>query len=439
MEDCQSLKELILAIVALSAKCKNEKSTLLVGKCADFCVHLIQYLEENPSTAVNAVDDFLRAVSDLDSFDYNTEASLTNAEERVNESITTLKASHPSLKDIKKRACRGLPGAVVSVLDISIPVITVLKDAVEIIGAVPFLKPVVAAILVMSQAARQTQSNFNEMLSLSSTAGEFALSIVERCSASQELPPNLDDAVKKLESQLRGIASRCQEMSQKSFITCFFQTAAFKEDLDELRRSLDIAIQEFQSVTLINIQDALQRIADALNRAASNIESGRLKELPTHPEMSGKPDEYLVESRTPNVEEICEWIAGSSELVLCIHGTAGVGKSTLAIHLSKEFRVAGRLAGFTFLGAFPTGLYGPVEIVKMLAHEIGLIHPRAIPKILVAMQECHGTSLETHLQKYILEPLQSLNHPHPLVIVVDALDEWHDHPTFVSALAYLNS
>ncbi len=32
--------------------------------------------------------------------------------------------------------------------------ITVLKDAVEIIGAVPFLKPVLAAVLVMFQAAR---------------------------------------------------------------------------------------------------------------------------------------------------------------------------------------------------------------------------------------------------------------------------------------------
>jgi tetratricopeptide (TPR) repeat protein len=149
--------------------------------------------------------------------------------------------------------------------------------------------------------------------------------------------------------------------------------------------------------------------------------------------------EYLVESRTPDVEEICEWIENSSELLLCIHGTAGVGKSTLAGHLSKELRAAGRLAGLVFLGAFPTDTSGPETIIKMLAHEIGSIHPRAIPKILEAMQECYATSLETHLQKYILEPLQSLNHPHPLVIIVDALDEWRDRPKFIHALAYLNS
>ncbi|KAJ2918702.1 hypothetical protein MD484_g1685, partial [Candolleomyces efflorescens] len=74
----------------------------------------------------------------------------------------------------------------------------------------------------------------------------------------------------------------------------------------------------------------------------------------------------------------------------------------------------------------------------MLAHEIGRIHSRAIPKISAAIEECHTTSLNNHLQKYILEPLQSLGHPHPLVIIVDALDEWGHHPKFIQALGYLN-
>ncbi|KAJ2933740.1 hypothetical protein H1R20_g3355, partial [Candolleomyces eurysporus] len=75
----------------------------------------------------------------------------------------------------------------------------------------------------------------------------------------------------------------------------------------------------------------------------------------------------------------------------------------------------------------------------MIAHEIGSIHPRAIPKIVEAMDQCHATSLENHLQKYILEPLQSLDHPQPFIIIIDAMDEWRDHPTFIKALAHLNS
>ncbi|KAJ2934657.1 hypothetical protein H1R20_g2438, partial [Candolleomyces eurysporus] len=75
----------------------------------------------------------------------------------------------------------------------------------------------------------------------------------------------------------------------------------------------------------------------------------------------------------------------------------------------------------------------------MTAREIGSIHPRAIPKIVEAIDQCHGTSLENHLHKYILEPLRSLSHPQPLIIIIDAMDEWRDHPTFINALAHLNS
>ncbi|KAJ2921845.1 hypothetical protein H1R20_g15243, partial [Candolleomyces eurysporus] len=75
----------------------------------------------------------------------------------------------------------------------------------------------------------------------------------------------------------------------------------------------------------------------------------------------------------------------------------------------------------------------------MIAHEIGSIHPQAIPKIVEAMDQCHRTSLQNHLRKYILEPLQSLNQPLTLIIIIDAMDEWRHHPTFIKALALLNS
>ncbi|KAJ2922213.1 hypothetical protein H1R20_g14885, partial [Candolleomyces eurysporus] len=155
--------------------------------------------------------------------------------------------------------------------------------------------------------------------------------------------------------------------------------------------------------------------------------------------MGRKWAEYLPDSRKLDVENVCKTESTSNNLVLCIHGPAGIGKSTLARHLSDKFRSAGRLAGFAFLGAFSTQMLGPEAIVKMIAREIGSIHPRAIPKIVEAMDQCHSTSLENHLQKYILEPLRSLSNPQPLIIIIDAMDEWQDHAAFIEALALLNS
>ncbi|KAJ2919894.1 hypothetical protein MD484_g617, partial [Candolleomyces efflorescens] len=154
--------------------------------------------------------------------------------------------------------------------------------------------------------------------------------------------------------------------------------------------------------------------------------------------MSGKQTEYIPNSRQPEVDELCKLESSGNELVLCIYGPAGIGKSTLAAHLSDELRSSGRLAASIFLGAFPTDSCGPATIIKMIAHEIGSIHPGAISTIVEAMERCHGTSLETHLQHYILEPLQSLGSPRPFVVIVDAMDEWKDSPAFLEALASLN-
>ncbi|KAJ2926436.1 hypothetical protein H1R20_g10658, partial [Candolleomyces eurysporus] len=155
--------------------------------------------------------------------------------------------------------------------------------------------------------------------------------------------------------------------------------------------------------------------------------------------MSRTRVEYLPNSRKPDVDRLCEQELNSAILVLCIHGPAGIGKTSLAGHLSDEFRLAGRLAASIFISAIRMESLDPETIIKMVAHEIGCIHPRAIPKIVEAMDQCHGTSLENHLQKYILEPLRSLGHPQPLIIIMDAMDEWPDHPTFTKALAFLNS
>ena len=101
------------------------------------------------------------------------------------------------------------------------------------------------------------------MRSLSAAAGDFVLGVVERCYSFQDLPPNLADAIEKLEryespspsvhceltlvnSRLSTITSECRRMSGKSFISCLLQNATFKAELDGLKGLLQSAIQEFQ-------------------------------------------------------------------------------------------------------------------------------------------------------------------------------------------------
>ncbi|RXW13978.1 hypothetical protein EST38_g11877 [Candolleomyces aberdarensis] len=52
----------------------------------------------------------------------------------------------------------------------------------------------------------------------------------------------------------------------------------------------------------------------------------------------------LPDNRKPDVDELCEQESSGTDLVLCIHGAAGIGKSTLAGYLSDNFRSKDRHA-----------------------------------------------------------------------------------------------
>ncbi|RXW24470.1 hypothetical protein EST38_g1377 [Candolleomyces aberdarensis] len=176
----------------------------------------------------------------------------------------------------------------------------------------------------------------------------------------------------------------------------------------------------------------MQRVVVKLDRVA-------LATLPEQEDVSGTRAEYMPNSRKLDVKKICKRLYDETELVVWLDGPAGVGKSTLVDHLSQKLRSAGLLAASLFSGAFPTDDKGPETIIKMLAHEVGKNHPEAIPKIVEAIDKCNGLSLQHHLKHYILEPLRSLAHSQALVVVVDAVDEWKCHPSFVKVLAHLNS
>ncbi|KAJ3549250.1 hypothetical protein NMY22_g955 [Coprinellus aureogranulatus] len=163
--------------------------------------------------------------------------------------------------------------------------------------------------------------------------------------------------------------------------------------------------------------------------------------LPKHPDVSGIRSEYLPGSRTADVTAIRDWIERpSSELVMWVYAPAGLGKSTLAHHLKQELRSIDRLGAALFISALPNAdSLGPETIIQTIAGEIGRTHLRAVPAIVEAMHECNAATLRTQLRRYILNPLLSLRLDHPLVIILDAVDEWKFHPVFVKELAALNT
>ncbi|KAJ3506170.1 hypothetical protein NMY22_g17341 [Coprinellus aureogranulatus] len=161
--------------------------------------------------------------------------------------------------------------------------------------------------------------------------------------------------------------------------------------------------------------------------------------LPRQRDTSGRRNEYLEGSRERDVQAILQWIddAPRDELVLWVHGAAGLGKSTFARHLTHLLREDNRLAASVILSGVPSDARGPESVVKIMAREIGTTHPTVIPIVLSAISSCNGAPMRKQVMKYLRDPIRSLQRSHPLVFILDAIDEWESHDLLVKELASL--
>ncbi|TEB29751.1 hypothetical protein FA13DRAFT_1734539 [Coprinellus micaceus] len=213
--------------------------------------------------------------------------------------------------------------------------------------------------------------------------------------------------------------------------------------LSSERKAWNSTTRYQQTMTVSTVVNNIQRVENSTFGAnygnQALIQTTSRSDRP-HPDISGLLSSYLENSRTGDIEYALHWISLSRELVLWIHAPAGMGKSTFARELAEKLRSKGQLAAVLFLSFAPAD-WGPETMIRLIAGEIGRIHPRAIPSIADAIENYGGPSLplDVLFDQYILRPIQSLQLPHPLIILTDAIDEWKMHPTLIKQFATIDS
>lgn len=164
-------------------------------------------------------------------------------------------------------------------------------------------------------------------------------------------------------------------------------------------------------------------------------ESLLLENLPRLPSHKISHDRYFRASRETEIRETLEWVeADDGDRFLWIHGAAGVGKSTYARRLLDHVKEEGMLGAFAY---FAIGIDSdPKDLVRMMARELASLHPGCRYDVVRAIKECSGVhqGLDEYITHYLVRPITTLSYSGPLVIILDALDEWAYREEFLTAL-----
>ncbi|KDR68409.1 hypothetical protein GALMADRAFT_1354407 [Galerina marginata CBS 339.88] len=443
IQESPELKKLIQLIVVIRDKDSEGQLTDVLEICARFSVQLASATDTQRAEATQAIVAFNETVAKLNIIQVDGDVkSLDGLMSTVNKDIDRIKLSFMGDGSIGTSA--GLSKMLDITIGTTIGVLSLVKEASSLIP-VPWVQPLIATVVTMLQAVSQTRSNYNEMRQIAATAGEFVISCAVICSEST-VGPLLEEIFKvgdsryttnytltrELYRSLRSIAEECDKFSQLNLFSRYLQQSAHKGDLQVIQTRLHTAIKLFQTETLIDMKLDIE----AFDR---KIDLASLNSLPSHPYYTR--NEYLDKSRDDVIKDVSDWIANGQESVLWVHGAAGLGKSTVAQELVRLLKSEDRLAGGVFLTNLTTELEPPEMVVQMISRQLGEMYPPAVANIAKAARKLHGPhdSLRDYFSAYIFDPIRALNYPYQLVIVVDGLDEWRNHGSFLAELVHIPS
>jgi tetratricopeptide (TPR) repeat protein len=164
-----------------------------------------------------------------------------------------------------------------------------------------------------------------------------------------------------------------------------------------------------------------------------------LERLPRAPLRFSKR-EYLVSSRTDELNQIVNWIENSAaeKRVFWLRGAAGMGKSTLSSHLRDFLGRTGRLAAHFFFSRNDNKQEDPAFIIGTLAYQLALVDQGMRNVICDAIRSPYpDQQFSSQFQARVLNPLLAASFPLPMVIILDALDQYKDIVDLLDVLVEL--
>ncbi|PCH38560.1 hypothetical protein WOLCODRAFT_66591 [Wolfiporia cocos MD-104 SS10] len=142
---------------------------------------------------------------------------------------------------------------------------------------------------------------------------------------------------------------------------------------------------------------------------------------------------YLPGTRVEVLQTLEDWATdeGQQASIFILSSAAGTGKSTIAHELTRRLDKKGRLGASFFFVRGDADLSCISYVFPTIAHQLARFQPYMRSNIIDACRNpsfrTQDHDIEHQLDHGIINPLASVSeHPYPVVVIVDALDEFTD-------------
>ncbi|KAG8846669.1 hypothetical protein FRB91_000553 [Serendipita sp. 411] len=329
----------------------------------------------------------------------------------------------------------------------------IVKDTSEVSEILAPLKAIAGIVITILETVRGVKTNKEDWANLGENLSIQIKGIhdnLSRCPTPHSTALLL--AVNSYEQKIRNILTRVCLASSSGPAEGVLRQRTDKEEIVQLNRDAGIYWEDFMRAISVQTHETVHRIEQDVNRMKNGVsrveisvdaigDNSHIKELVPLSSATGEDHDICLHgTRTEVLDLIRQWVDDPSASQLWwLTDVAGAGKSTIAKHLSTEWKRQGRLAGCFFFNKSRPDTTNKQGFCDTLAAQMANNQPQLRSSITNGIKEIGPMLImcpfEEKLDKLVIQPMKNA----ALVLVIDALDECDERDRIIILRNLLSS
>ncbi|KAB5589408.1 hypothetical protein CTheo_7148 [Ceratobasidium theobromae] len=289
----------------------------------------------------------------------------------------------------------------------------------------PLLKEAAGGVLQIVETASKFKASKKKWNNFNIYIRDAVATIIDSHRDVDPSQTEISEKLLKLQSALQDILRVIESEQRKGRFERFRRSMEYPEMIEEMTERFQETVDLFVFGAVVRTEI---NVGKTLKLAEKNAEQLSLSKLQYVQGASWNPRRVcLSDTRKNLIKEIVSWIdnPGDSNTML-LTGVAGSGKSTIAHTIAQQCSNNHQLVTSFFFDRETSDRNHPGHLITTMAADLGRIDARLADSISSAIKADRGLSyapISRQFDELVMTASQGISIEHPLVIVLDALDE----------------